>query len=124
MRPGSWNATAPRFGLLAGVSGDSGIIAVQILPFSSGAHAAADIGSMTILQFPETAHVPQRPPQADARTKVTFGDAATVRTRAGSADLIGCLSVMMPAYDGDRYGRSVRPGMAANSLMPWADGQL
>jgi transcriptional regulator with XRE-family HTH domain len=42
-----------QLGLLAGVSGDSGIITVQILPFSSGAHAAADIGSMTILQFPE-----------------------------------------------------------------------
>ncbi len=39
--------------LLAGVSGDSGVITVQILPFSSGAHAAADIGSMTILQFPQ-----------------------------------------------------------------------
>ena len=42
-----------QLGLLAGVSGDSGISTVQILPFSSGAHAAADIGSMTILQFPE-----------------------------------------------------------------------
>src|SRR5271165_6808754 len=42
-----------QLGLLAGVSGDSGVITVQILPFSSGAHAAADIGSMTILQFPE-----------------------------------------------------------------------
>ena len=42
-----------QLGLLAGISGDSGIITVQILPFSSGAHAAADIGSMTILQLPE-----------------------------------------------------------------------
>jgi transcriptional regulator with XRE-family HTH domain len=42
-----------QLGLLAGISGDSGIITVQILPFSSGAHAAADIGSMTILKFPE-----------------------------------------------------------------------
>ena len=30
-----------QFGLLAGVSGDSGVITVQILPFSSGAHAAS-----------------------------------------------------------------------------------
>jgi hypothetical protein len=42
-----------QLGLLAGVSGNSGIITVQILPFSSGAHAAAEIGSMSILQFPE-----------------------------------------------------------------------
>ncbi|HXL89441.1 MAG TPA: helix-turn-helix transcriptional regulator [Streptosporangiaceae bacterium] len=39
-----------QLGLLAGVSG---IISVQILPFSSGAHAAADVGSLSILQFPE-----------------------------------------------------------------------
>lgn len=42
-----------QLGLLAGISGDSGIVSVQILPFSSGAHAAAGIGTMTILQFPE-----------------------------------------------------------------------
>ena len=42
-----------QLGLLAGVSGDSGMISVQILPFSSGAHAAADVGSLAILQFPE-----------------------------------------------------------------------
>ena len=30
-----------QLGLLAGVSGDSGVITVQILPFSSGAHAAS-----------------------------------------------------------------------------------
>lgn len=42
-----------QLGLLAGVSGDSGTISVQILPFSSGAHAAAGVGSLTILQFPE-----------------------------------------------------------------------
>jgi len=41
-----------QLGLLAGVSGDSGLITVQILPFSSGAHAAAGIGSLAILQFP------------------------------------------------------------------------
>ena len=44
-----------QLGLLAGVSGDSGLITVQILPFSSGAHAAAGIGSLAILQF---AHAP------------------------------------------------------------------
>ena len=42
-----------QLGLLAGVSGDSGMITVQILPFSSGAHAAADVGSLTMLQFVE-----------------------------------------------------------------------
>jgi transcriptional regulator with XRE-family HTH domain len=42
-----------QLGLLAGVSGDSGVITVQILPFSSGAHAAAGVGSLAILQFPE-----------------------------------------------------------------------
>jgi transcriptional regulator with XRE-family HTH domain len=42
-----------QLGLLAGVSGDSGVITVQILPFSSGAHAAASVGSLAILQFLE-----------------------------------------------------------------------
>ena len=40
-----------QLGLLAGISGDSGRITVQILPFSSGAHAAAGIASLAILQF-------------------------------------------------------------------------
>lgn len=44
-----------QLGLLAGISGDSGLITVQILPFSSGAHAAAGLGSLAILQF---AHAP------------------------------------------------------------------
>lgn len=43
-----------QLGLLAGVSGDSGMITVQILPFSCGAHAAAGFGSMAILQFSDT----------------------------------------------------------------------
>ncbi len=42
-----------QLGLLAGVSGDSGMITVQILPFSSGAHAAVGVGSLAMLQFPE-----------------------------------------------------------------------
>jgi transcriptional regulator with XRE-family HTH domain len=42
-----------QFGLLAGVSGDSGVITVQILPFSSGAHAASGVGALAILQFSE-----------------------------------------------------------------------
>jgi transcriptional regulator with XRE-family HTH domain len=42
-----------QLGLLAGVSGDSGVITVQILPFSSGAHAAVGVGSLAMLQFPE-----------------------------------------------------------------------
>ena len=40
-----------QLGLLAGVSGDSGRITVQILPFGCGAHAAAGAGSLSILQF-------------------------------------------------------------------------
>jgi transcriptional regulator with XRE-family HTH domain len=40
-----------QLGLLAGVSGDSGRITVQVLPFSCRAHAAAGFGSMAILQF-------------------------------------------------------------------------
>lgn len=42
-----------QLGLLAGVCGDSGVVTVQILPFSSGAHAASGVGSLAILQFPE-----------------------------------------------------------------------
>jgi Domain of unknown function (DUF5753) len=42
-----------QLGLLAGVSGDSGLITVQVLPFDCGAHAAAGVGSLSILQFPE-----------------------------------------------------------------------
>jgi Domain of unknown function (DUF5753) len=43
-----------QLGLLAGVSGDSGVVTVQVLPFDSGAHAAATAGSLAILQFPGT----------------------------------------------------------------------
>jgi transcriptional regulator with XRE-family HTH domain len=42
-----------QLGLLAGVSGDSGVITIQILPFSSGAHAAVALASLAILYFPE-----------------------------------------------------------------------
>jgi transcriptional regulator with XRE-family HTH domain len=42
-----------QLGLLAGVSGDSGTVTVQLLPFEAGAHAAAAIGSLAILQYPE-----------------------------------------------------------------------
>jgi transcriptional regulator with XRE-family HTH domain len=38
---------------LADVSGDSGLITIQILPFEAGAHAAAAIGSFAILQYHE-----------------------------------------------------------------------
>jgi hypothetical protein len=44
---------AGQLGLLAGLSGDSGTVTVQILPFSSGAHAAAGVGSLAMLQFAE-----------------------------------------------------------------------
>jgi transcriptional regulator with XRE-family HTH domain len=43
-----------QLGLLAGVSGDSGMITVQLLPFDSGAHAASSAGSLAILHFPGT----------------------------------------------------------------------
>ena len=42
-----------QFGVLAGISGDSGVVTVQVLPFSCGAHAAAGVGSLAILQFSE-----------------------------------------------------------------------
>lgn len=42
-----------QLGLLAGASGDSGVITVQVLPFRSGAHAAAAFGSLAILRFAE-----------------------------------------------------------------------
>lgn len=42
-----------QLGQLAGLSGDSGAVTVQILPFSSGAHAATGVGSLAILQFAE-----------------------------------------------------------------------
>lgn len=37
---------------LTRISGVSGWVTVQILPFTSGAHAAAGVGSLSILQFP------------------------------------------------------------------------
>jgi hypothetical protein len=42
-----------QLGLLAGISGDSGTITVQVLPFEIGAHAAAAIGSLAILHYPD-----------------------------------------------------------------------
>jgi hypothetical protein len=42
-----------QLGLLSGVCGESGSIAVQILPFASGAHPAADVASLSLLQFSE-----------------------------------------------------------------------
>ena len=42
-----------QLGLLAGISGDSSTVTVQILPFSSGAHAAAGVGSLAMLGFDE-----------------------------------------------------------------------
>lgn len=42
-----------QLGLLSGICGDSGMITVQVLPFASGAHAAAGIGSLALLQFAE-----------------------------------------------------------------------
>jgi transcriptional regulator with XRE-family HTH domain len=40
-----------QLGLLAGISGDSGTVTVQVLPFSSRAHAAAGVGSLAMLGF-------------------------------------------------------------------------
>lgn len=42
-----------QLGVLAGLAGDSGMITVQVLPFDSGAHAAAGIGSVSMLAFAE-----------------------------------------------------------------------
>jgi hypothetical protein len=53
-RVGGETVMEGQLGLLAGVSGDSGVITVQVLPFDSGAHAAATVGSLGILQFPGT----------------------------------------------------------------------
>jgi hypothetical protein len=39
---------------LARVAGDSGSVTVQVLPFESGAHAAAGEGSVSILRFDQT----------------------------------------------------------------------
>jgi transcriptional regulator with XRE-family HTH domain len=50
---GSREVMQEQLGLLAEVSGDSGSFTVQILPFSSGAHAAAGVGSLAMLQFAE-----------------------------------------------------------------------
>ena len=37
---------------LAGLASDDAAVTVQVLPFSAGAHAAAGIGSLSILRFP------------------------------------------------------------------------
>jgi transcriptional regulator with XRE-family HTH domain len=42
-----------QLGLLARVSGDSGMVTVQVLPFTTGAHAAAAIGSFAVLRYSE-----------------------------------------------------------------------
>ena len=39
--------------VLAGFAADSGVITVQVLPFDSGAHGAAGVGSLSMLQFAE-----------------------------------------------------------------------
>jgi transcriptional regulator with XRE-family HTH domain len=39
--------------VLAGFAADSGMITVQVLAFDSGAHAAAGVGSLSMLQFAE-----------------------------------------------------------------------
>lgn len=40
-----------QLGLLTGVSGDSGQVTVQVLPFGTGAHAAPWAGSLTLFRF-------------------------------------------------------------------------
>jgi len=42
-----------QLGLLSGICADSGAITVQILPFACGAHAAAGVASLALLQFAE-----------------------------------------------------------------------
>jgi len=52
-RIGSENVMKGQLGLLAGISGDSEVITVQVLPFTSGVHAAAAVASLAILRFAE-----------------------------------------------------------------------
>jgi Domain of unknown function (DUF5753) len=40
-----------QFSVLAAAAADSGVVTLQVLPFESGAHAAAGDGSMAILRF-------------------------------------------------------------------------
>jgi transcriptional regulator with XRE-family HTH domain len=48
---GSKPAMDEQLGALAAAAGDSGTVAVQVLPFESGAHAAVGDGSLAILRF-------------------------------------------------------------------------
>ena len=50
---GSETVMDEQLSLLAKASGDSGMLTVQVMPFDSGAHAAAGEGSPAILQFTE-----------------------------------------------------------------------
>lgn len=52
-RVGGPEVMGRQLGVLAEISGDSGTVTLQVLPFSSGAHAAAGVGSLAILQFAE-----------------------------------------------------------------------
>jgi transcriptional regulator with XRE-family HTH domain len=53
-RVGSAAVMDEQLGALARVAGDSGSVTVQVLPFESGAHAAAGEGSVSILRFDQT----------------------------------------------------------------------
>jgi transcriptional regulator with XRE-family HTH domain len=51
---GSTAVMNEQLALLAGIANDSGLVTVRILPFESGAHAAAGDGSVGVLQFSGT----------------------------------------------------------------------
>ena len=70
-----------QLGLLAGVSGDSGVITVQILPFSSGAHAAVGVGSLAILQFSRGARARSRAPGRRRRGRLPGKPGGSCRSR-------------------------------------------
>ena len=52
-RAGDATVMEGQLGLLAGVSGDSGRVTVQVLPFGGGTHPAPWAGSLTLLEFGE-----------------------------------------------------------------------
>ena len=51
---GSATVMDEQLSALAETAGDSGTVTVQVLPFDSGAHAAAGDGSLALLQFDQT----------------------------------------------------------------------
>jgi hypothetical protein len=97
-----------QLGLLAGVSGDSGMITVQILPFGSGAHAAAAVGSFAILQYPEA-------PGSGSSTSVAPPAAPAWRARQTSPPMLACSSSCGRSRSPPRSPRSCSAGWQARN---------